>query len=150
MFVPWSRWPSCRHWSVNATQLHSDVSVCWPSHRSECSTPWTHQQPQQCCEVSEYILYRTSAHYRLLRVRFTNVDQISVQLNQVAQMHQMHFIQIVNKYGQRWQGSRCMGHCIMRVEPTIKVWSDVHGSSRLNKVQLVIWSELRWCNKNYG
>jgi len=36
--------------------------------------------------------------------------------------------------GQRWQGSRtCMGmfNATTRVEPTIKVWSDVHGGSGL-------------------
>jgi len=37
----------------------------------------------------------------------------------------------------------------MRVEPTIKVSSDVNGGSGLNQVQLVIWSELHSCNKNY-
>ena len=34
--------------------------------------------------------------------------------------------------GQRRQGSRRVGRCLTRVEPTIKVWSDVHGGSGLN------------------
>ena len=46
----------------------------------------------------------------------------------------MHFIPNCRQSGQRWQGSRCVavGRCLTRVEPTIKVWSDVHGGSGVN------------------
>jgi len=47
---------------------------------------------------------------------------------------QMHFIPNCHQSSQRWQGSRCVGRCLTRVEPTIKVWSDVHGGSGLNRV----------------
>jgi len=45
---------------------------------------------------------------------------------------QMHFIPNCRQSGQRWQGSRSVDRCLTRVEPTIKVWSDVHGGSGLN------------------
>ena len=45
---------------------------------------------------------------------------------------QMHFIPNCHQSGQRRHGSRCVGRCLTRVEPTIKVWSDVHGGSGLN------------------
>ena len=69
--------------------------------------------------------------------------------NQEPTLRFMSFIRNCHQSGQRWHGSQCVGRCLTRVEPTIKVWSDVHGGSGLNRVSASVQQKLR-LNRGQG